>query len=156
MPDVTRPPPGRGIRKAIRGAPTISSPPGDLGDSSGSFDILRTSGDPHSRGRGGIKSKELAGRRHGSSVTSCALRALPQPIRGFLGGMGCGTVMLKPLVVQGFRIVLQLALEGPLKFPLHRPMALGVDGLSVADVTFEEVGPMTPLLLMHQISFLTK
>ena len=43
--------------------------------------------------------------------------ALPQPIRGFLGGVGCGTVMLKPLAVQGFRIVLQLALEGPLKFP---------------------------------------
>ena len=37
--DVTRPPPGRGIRKATRGAPTISSPPGDLGDSWGSFDI---------------------------------------------------------------------------------------------------------------------
>ena len=75
MPDVTRPPPGRGIQKATRDAPTISSPPGDLGDASCSFDILRTSGDPHSRGRGGIKSKELAGQWHDSSVASHALRS---------------------------------------------------------------------------------
>ena len=84
MPDVTRPPPGRGIRKATRGAPTISSPPGDLGDSSCSFDILRTSGDPHSRGRGGIKSKELAGQGHGSSLASRALRSAPPANPGFL------------------------------------------------------------------------
>ena len=43
--------------------------------------------------------------------------ALPQPIRSFFDGVGCGTVMLKPLAVEGFRIVLQLPLEGPLKFP---------------------------------------
>ena len=53
--------------------------------------------------------------------------------------------MFKPLAVQVFRIVLQLALEGPLKFPNHRPMALVVDRLGVADVIFEEVGPVTPL-----------
>ena len=35
-------------------------------------------------------------------------------------------------------------------------MALVVDGLGVADVIFEEVGPVTPLLLMHQIVFLTR
>ena len=66
----------------------ISSPPGDLGDSSGSFDILRTSGDPHSRGRGGIKSKELAGQGHGSSVTSCALRSAPAANPEFLRRYG--------------------------------------------------------------------
>ena len=88
MPDVTRPPPGPGIQKATRGAPTISSLPGDLGDSSGSFDILRTSGDPHSRGRGGIKSKELAGQGHGSSVTSCALRSAPAADPEFLRRCG--------------------------------------------------------------------
>ena len=75
---------------------------------------------------------------------------------GFLDGVGCGTVMLKPLAVQGFRIVLQLALEGPLKFRQHRPTALVVDSLGVTDVTFEEVRPVTPLLLMHQILFLNK
>ena len=80
----------------------------------------------------------------------------PQPIRSFLDSVGCGTVMLKPLAVEGFRIVLQLPLEGPLKFPQHRPTALVVDRLGVADVIFEEVGPVTPLLLMHQIVFLTK
>ena len=73
----------------------------------------------------------------------------------FLDGVGCGTVMLKPLAVQGFRIVIQLALEGPLKFPQHRPTALIVDGLGVTDVTFEEVGPVTPLLPMRQMLFLT-
>ena len=88
MPDVTRPPPGRGIRKATRGAPTIASPPGDLGDSSGSFDILRTSGDLHSRGRGGIKSKELAGQGHGSSLASCALRSAAAANPGFLRRCG--------------------------------------------------------------------
>ena len=69
---------------------------------------------------------------------------------------GCGTVMLKPLALEGFRIVLQLPLDGPLKFIQHRPTALVVDRLGVADVIFEEVGPVTPLLLMHQIVFLTK
>ena len=88
LPEVTRPPPGRGIRKATRGGPTISSPPGDLGHSSGSFDILRTSGDPHSRGRGGIKSKELAGQGHGSSLTSCALRSAPAANPEFLRRRG--------------------------------------------------------------------
>ena len=88
MPDVTRPPTGRCIQKATRGAPTISSPPRDRGDSSGSFDILRTSGDPHSRGRGGIKSKELAGQGHGSSVTSCALRSAPAADPEFLRRCG--------------------------------------------------------------------
>ena len=34
-------------------------------------------------------------------------------------------------------------------------MALVVDGLSVAGVIFAEVGPVTPVLLMHQILFLT-
>ena len=88
MPDVTRPPPGRGIRKATRGAPTISSPPGDLGDSSGSYDILRTSGDPHNRGRGGSKFKELAGQGHASSLTSCALRSAPAANPGFIRRCG--------------------------------------------------------------------
>ena len=88
MPDVTRPLPGRGIRKAIRGASMISSPPGDLGDSSGSFDMLRTSGDPHSKGRDEIKSKDLAGQGHGSSVTSHALRSAPTANLGFLRQCG--------------------------------------------------------------------
>ena len=35
-------------------------------------------------------------------------------------------------------------------------MVLVVDRLGVADVIFEKVGPVTPLLLMHQILFLTK
>ena len=64
--------------------------------------------------------------------------------------------MLKPLAVQDFRIVLQLALEGPPKFRQHRPIALGVDGLGVAAVIVEGVGPVTPLLLKHQLLFLTK
>ena len=63
--------------------------------------------------------------------------ALPQPIWGFLGGVGCGTVMLKPLAVQGFRIVLQLALECPPKFRQHRTIALGFVGLGVAAAIFE-------------------
>ena len=64
--------------------------------------------------------------------------------------------MLKPLVVQGFRIVLQLALEGPSKFRQHLAIALGVDGLGVAAAIFEEVEPVTSLLLMHRIVFLIK
>ena len=35
-------------------------------------------------------------------------------------------------------------------------MALVVDGLGVAGVIFAEVGPVTPLFLMHQILFLTR
>ena len=61
--------------------------------------------------------------------------------------------MLKPLAVLGFRIVLQLALEGPPKFRQHRPIALGVDGLGVAAVIVEGVGPVMPLLVMHQFFF---
>ena len=64
--------------------------------------------------------------------------------------------MLKSLVVQGFQIVLQLALEGPPKFRQHLPIALGVDGLGAAAAIFEEVEPVTPLLLMHRILFFTK
>ena len=110
--------------------------------------MLRTSGDPHSRGRGGIKSKELADQGHGSSLTSCALRSAPAANPGFLDGVGCGTVMLKLLVVEGFQIILRLALEGPLNFPYYRPI---LDGLGVADVIFEEVGPVTPLYLMNML-----
>ena len=62
--------------------------------------------------------------------------------------------MLKPLAVQGFRIVLQLAHKGPPKFCQHRQIALGVDGLGVAAAIVEGVGPVTPLLLMHQIVLL--
>ena len=64
--------------------------------------------------------------------------------------------MLKPLAERGLRIVLQLALERPPKFRQHRPRALGVDSLGVAAVIVEGVGPVMPLLLMHQILFLTK
>ena len=62
--------------------------------------------------------------------------------------------MLKPLAVQGFRIVLRLAHKVPPKFRQHRPIALGVDGLGVAAAIFEEVGPVMPLLLMHRIVIL--
>ena len=72
----------------------------------------------------------------------------------FLGCVGCGTIMLNPLAVQGFRIIIQLAHKGPPKFRQHRPIALGVDGMSAAAAIFEEVEPVTPLLLMHQIVLL--
>ena len=70
-------------------------------------------------------------------LTSCALRSPPATNRGFLGDVGCGTVMLKPLAVQGFRVVLQLALECPPKFRQHRTIALGFVSLGVAAAIFE-------------------
>ena len=72
------------------------------------------------------------------NFTSQALRRSRAVIHlGFLGGVGCGTVMLKPLAVQGFRIVLQLALECPPKFRQHRTIALGFASLGVAAAIFE-------------------
>ena len=60
---------------------------------------------------------------------------------GFLGGMGCDTVLLEPLMLECFRIVVQPALEGPPKFRQHRPVSLSIDGLGVAAAVFKEVGP---------------
>ena len=42
------------------------------------------------------------------------------------------TVLLEPIVLEGFHIVLLLCLEGPPKFRQHRPVPLSVDGLRVA------------------------
>ena len=52
-----------------------------------------------------------------------------------------GTVLLEPRVLEGFRMVLLLCLEGPPKFRQHRPVPLSVDCLTVAADVFEEIGP---------------
>ena len=65
--------------------------------------------------------------------------ALPQPIPGVLGGVGRSTILLKPLVLESFRVGLQLALEGPPEFRQHLPVSLCVDGLGVAAAVFKEV-----------------
>ena len=78
------------------------------------------------------------------TLTSRAPRDAPavNPM-GFFGGVGwaVGIVLLEPRVLEGFRIVLLLCLEGPPKVRQHSPVPLSVDGLRVAADVFEEVGP---------------